>query len=430
MKKARIFDNIGLKLLAVFISILLWLVVLNVSDPVRTNTYNDVPIRVENGDTITNQGKVYDLRDAKTVSVVVSAKRSILDSLDKDNFSAVIDLSRMDLESGVATVRVESNKYSESIESMKSKTEYVDVAIEDMMRKQFFITPIVTGEPEEGYVIGDVNTAENIVRISGAESVVSSIKKVTAEVSVSGLSRSINTSVDLKLYDEDGNQIKDFNLTKNISTVAVSAQILETKEVSLAANNYIGEPADGYAVVGDMTLSQQSVLIAGKSANLAALNALEIPPTAMNVDGLTETTEFEVDLNRYLPDGIILADAESAGTIVVTVPIEQMMTRKMELPTNLIEIKNVPEGYKATVGNEIALLSVELYGIYEQVEAITVSDLQATTDFAQYMENQDMTELHEGTYRLPLTILCKGESSVTVAKEYNVNVIITKIEEE
>ena len=85
---------------------------------------------------------------------------------------------------------------------------------------------MITGEPEEGYVTGDVTTAENIIRISGAQSVVSAIKKVTAEVSVAGLSNSINTSVDLRLYDENGDLIKDTNLTKNISTVAVSVQIL------------------------------------------------------------------------------------------------------------------------------------------------------------------------------------------------------------
>lgn len=429
MKKAKFFDNIGLKVLAVFISILLWLVVLNVSDPVRVNTYNDIPIRVVNADAITNQGKVYELRETTDVAITVSAKRSILDSLDRDNFSAVVDLSRVNMDTGSVNVKVESNKYSESIESMKSKTETVSVSIEDMMRKQFFITPIVTGEPENGYVIGDVTTAENIVRISGAESVVSSIKKVTAEVSVSGLSRSINTSVDLKLYDENGEPIKDFNLTKNISTVAVSAQILETKKAGVVANTYIGEPAEGYGIVGDVTADRDTVIIAGKSANLSAVNVVEIPATAVNVDGLTETTTFDVDVSRYLPEGIVLADAEADKIVKVTVPIESMKSRTIELPVNLIKIENVPEGFEAAFTNEVFLLSVDFVGSAAEIDALSVTEMLACVDVGEYLEKQGVEKPRAGTFRLPVMITCAGTQTVSMQREYNLNLNLTEIEE-
>lgn len=429
MKKTKFFDNFGLKILALFISVLLWLVVLNVSDPVRTQTYNDIPIKVVNGDVISAQGKVYELKDTTSVSISVNAKRSILDSLDKENFSAIVDLSRVDMETGIVSVRVESNRNNESIESMKSKTETITVSIEDMMRKQFFITPIVTGEPESGYVIGDVSTAENIVRISGPESVVSSIKKVTAEVSVSGLSRSINTSVDLKLFDEEDHQIKDFNLTKNISTVAISAQILETKEVGIVANTYIGEPAEGFGIVDNITSDKSWVLIAGKSANLNAVNVIDIPATAINVDGLTETSVFDIDISRYLPEGVILADAEKDKTISVTVPIEQMMTRTFDLPASQLKIENVPEGYTAEIGEEMTFLSVEVRGVISEIENLKVSDIVAKIDFKDFMEKQNMHQLREGTLRMPIAIACGEKKTVVANREYNININLTEAEE-
>ena len=189
MKKAKILENLSLKILAVFISILLWLIVINVSDPVSDTSYSDIPLTVVNADSITSQGKVYDITSDDTVSISVSAKRSILDSLGKDNFKAIVDLSQYNENTGLVPVRIESNKYNDQIDSMKSKTENVAVSVEDKLAKQFVITPVITG---------DVTTAENIIRISGAQSVVSAIKKVTAEVSVAGLSNSINTSVDLR----------------------------------------------------------------------------------------------------------------------------------------------------------------------------------------------------------------------------------------
>ena len=176
MKKAKILENLSLKILAVFISILLWLIVINVSDPVSDTSYSDIPLTVVNADSITSQGKVYDITSDDTVSISVSAKRSILDSLGKDNFKAIVDLSQYNENTGLVPVRIESNKYNDQIDSMKSKTENVAVSVEDKLAKQFVITPVITGEPEEGYVTGDVTTAENIIRISGAQSVVSAIK--------------------------------------------------------------------------------------------------------------------------------------------------------------------------------------------------------------------------------------------------------------
>ena len=53
MKKAKILENLSLKILAVFISILLWLIVINVSDPVSDTSYSDIPLTVVNADSIT-----------------------------------------------------------------------------------------------------------------------------------------------------------------------------------------------------------------------------------------------------------------------------------------------------------------------------------------------------------------------------------------
>ena len=98
MKKAKILENLSLKILAVFISILLWLIVINVSDPVSDTSYSDIPLTVVNADSITSQGKVYDITSDDTVSISVSAKRSILDSLGKDNFKAWICPSIMKIQ--------------------------------------------------------------------------------------------------------------------------------------------------------------------------------------------------------------------------------------------------------------------------------------------------------------------------------------------
>ena len=76
MKKAKILENLSLKILAVFISILLWLIVINVSDPVSDTSYSDIPLTVVNADSITSQGKVYDSVPFWILSAKIISRRS------------------------------------------------------------------------------------------------------------------------------------------------------------------------------------------------------------------------------------------------------------------------------------------------------------------------------------------------------------------
>ena len=401
MKKAKILENLSLKILAVFISILLWLIVINVSDPVSDTSYSDIPLTVVNADSITSQGKVYDITSDDTVSISVSAKRSILDSLGKDNFKAIVDLSQ---------------------------TENVAVSVEDKLAKQFVITPVITGEPEEGYVTGDVTTAENIIRISGAQSVVSAIKKVTAEVSVAGLSNSINTSVDLRLYDENGDLIKDTNLTKNISTVAVSVQILATKELPLKFN-YSGEPAEGYCVSGELTSDVESVMVAGRASVLSSMSVLEVAAAAVNVDGMSQTTKVPVTIARYLPEGISLI-SEDVETVNVTVPIERIITNTYTLDKKNITMQNLPDTLEAEILGASDTIDVDLTGIASVMNSVGVRSLtlKATVDWEKYMEEAELADLSAGTYRVTLTFALPD--GVSVDRDITISVRLTDIEEE
>lgn len=426
MKKAKIFENFGLKVLAVFISILLWLVVINVSDPVISTPYSDIPIVVTNADSVTSAGKVYELTSSPTVTINVSAKRSILDSLSEDNFKAVVDLKEYDAQTGTVPIRVESNKYSDKIESMKSKNETADVRIEDMLRKQFVITPVVSGDPEEGYVTGDVSTAENIVRISGAESVVSAIRKVTAEVSVEGLSSSINTSVDLRLYDEDGELIKDSTLTKNISTVAISVQILATKELPLKFSAS-GVPAEGYCISGDLQADRENVLVAGKAAALNNISALDISSAAVSVEGADKDVEVTVDLTKYLPDGLTLVDAEETKLVTVTVPIEAILRKEFEVKKKDIRMQGLPGELEAEYTGTVQSLNIEVEGTASRINDLTIDDLGVTIDWDAYVNMQKLDALTEGTYRVPITL--ELPDGVSPVREILVSVHLTEKEE-
>ena len=122
MKKIRLTDNLALRILAVFVAFLIWLIVVNVSDPITTISYSGVAVEVLNPEVITAQNETYEiLEDTDTISVSVTAKRSINDLLVKENLKATADMKDLNAEKGRIRIRVESNKYSDKIESINKR---------------------------------------------------------------------------------------------------------------------------------------------------------------------------------------------------------------------------------------------------------------------------------------------------------------------
>ena len=51
-------NNFGLKVLAVIVAVIFWLIIVNVEDPERTRVFS-VPVTIENADYLEDMGKTY-----------------------------------------------------------------------------------------------------------------------------------------------------------------------------------------------------------------------------------------------------------------------------------------------------------------------------------------------------------------------------------
>ena len=68
-------NNLGLKLLAFLFASLLWLIVVNIDNPVVSKTFSGIPVIVEHSELLTEQKKTYQIvDDTQIVNVTVSAK--------------------------------------------------------------------------------------------------------------------------------------------------------------------------------------------------------------------------------------------------------------------------------------------------------------------------------------------------------------------
>lgn len=420
-------NNLGLKFLALFGSFLLWLIVVNINDPVDYQTFTGVQVELVNANAITDEGKIYEILDnTNVITVRVAAKRSILDALSRENIRAVADLSEVTITNTVS-IKLSTNKYNSSIESIDSNTEYLKLNIEDIKRKQLVIDTVTTGTPADGYLVGTVSSDQNLVRLSGPESVIARINSAQVIVDVSGMKEDISTSAELRLYDADGKQIVNDSITANITAVNVNVSILATKIVPITYQTS-GTPADGYDLTGEILSNPEEILIAGSQSQIDKITVIEVPDTALNVTGQTENLTVLLNINEYLPSGIILGDKNFRGSVSVEVVIEKIETKKIEIPESSIRLDNIPDGYEASVLDYDQDSTISLKAISSRLEALENAAWVGIVDVGGYFEDQNITEITPGIYTIEAEFVMP--ENVEQVQRLYIRVELTAIESE
>ena len=423
--KNKITKNWGLKLVSFLFAVMVWIIVTNINDPVVSLRVSDVPVTIRNGDLITERGQVYDVLDNTDVidTVTIYAPRSIIDTLDKSNVVAVADMADLTSLDTIA-IKLSTNKYNDKLESIRGNIDSVRLNIEDKLTRSFPIRASVTGEVREGYMLGDVSTEQNLIRVSGPESVIAQIAKVQAEVNISGFTSNINTDTDIRLYDEEENEIQTASLERSITKVRVNVEILEKKTVPIHFTA-VGTPADGYRLTGEFEITRSNVVIAGRSQTVQNVEAIEIPEGVIDVTGATENVTTAVDLNEYLPEGTVLAEDDFAGRINITTYIGQEVRRTFTAAVDDIRITGVPAGYNALITDPDTYCIIALLGLSSELQEINVNTLEVTVDIAAWLETEAIEEPESGFYRIPLSVNIP-ENSAVVWEPIEVQVHITE----
>jgi hypothetical protein len=415
-------NNFGLKLLAVVVSCGLWFVVNNNIDPTEKKQFNNIKIEIINEDMLTNEGKVYDILDGTDyVNVEVYGKRSVLQYISKDDIKAVADMSQLTIMNTIG-IDVSSQRSNSDLE-FKTNIDNVKLSIEDRKRIQMIINTTTSGEPAEGYVVGNISTSQNIVRLSGPESVIDQVDHVETVANIDGYSTDINTSVELKLYDADNNEIKSNSITMNISTVNVAVTILATKEVPIVFT-LPDEPPEGYVVSDEMVSVPETIMIAGKKSVLDTVTKISVTDSGLSVADKTEDTTTIINIKKYLPTGVQFADSDFNGNVSVTVGIEQIVDKELKIPASNFAAGNKPEGFDVTLKeleNE-DYYTVKISGTQSAVNAVNVDDVIGVVDMNILMGELDIDEWSEGDYKG--TIIFNLPDNVTLGEDYKMTLVL------
>lgn len=419
-------NNLGLKLLALAVSIILWFIVTNITDPTESKRFYNIPVEILNEEALTDEGKVYEILDNTGVisTLTVTGKSSVVEKLTSEEIKATADLSEITFLNTVG-INISTTRSNADL-TFRASTDTLKVSVEDMKRTQMVINASVIGSPADGYVVGSVTPSQNVVRISGPESVVEQIDHVDAVANIGNYAYTsdINTSVDLILYDANGVEIDNSSIKLNISTININITILATKEVPLTFT-INGTPAEGYMVTGDTESSISTLNIAGKKSVLESISSITITDESLDITDLTDDFSTTLNIKKLLPSGVSFADSNFDGNVTIKVPIEKIITKDYAVPAANFAVAHVPDGYEAEIveleDNNTITMSVS--GVSSQLTKLQAKDILGVVDMDLIAENLGIEEWEDGEYTG--TIVTNLSDDYTLVQEYTLTVRLT-----
>ena len=395
MNNAKLFQNMTLKMASLAGAIIIWLIIMNINDPVVTRIIYDVPVNVVNTSYIESMGLSYKISDGyDTIAVTVRGNRSLVESLTASRFNVTADLTQIiSLETDPVMVPLTVYCPSISSENLTASPRNINIDIEEMVSKEFVINATEAGTtPANGFEVGEMTVEPETVTIRGPGTLIDKIERVNAIVDVTGIRTDKDIEPVIRITDKNGEQITDtqmsylsMNVTEEEKNVHVTVYAVRSG-VSLKVETS-GEPASGYTV-GNIAVTPSTLSVVGSRAVLDMLEQNGNVITITADSGLVDVTDkvsdvsVKIDIRHILPEGLSLA-SQISTTAVVSVQILPANSRSVTVETRNIDLSGLADGYSCVF--ESSSLEIKIQGSPEILGGLSASDLKASVDLSGLM---------------------------------------------
>lgn len=417
--KAWLVEDWWLKIISLVLAFIIWFIVVQANNPTDSRSFSNIKVTLTNTEIFDENNQVYNIvGQTDTVNVVVRAPKSVLNNLKVSDILAEADVA--DMVDG--EIKINYSIYgNNSVESVRGDRDTIKLELEAKERKYIQLENRYVGQVADGYLVGGMKADQNMIEISGPKSAIDRVVSAAVTIDVTNAKNSLSANVEIVLYDIEGKEINENSITKQVDYVHVDVEILEIKTVTIYASK-IGTPVEGYLYTGSLQINPATIKIAGSPADINGVSRLVISDS-IDISGATEDVVASVDLNKYLPDGIIFADSEFDGIATVTVFVEEKEYKSFDISASSIVLNNIPAGATATITKPTDKIVVTLAGLKSELEQIKAESIVASVDFGAWMMENDIVMLKADTYHIPVDIYVSG--NVTCPMEIILDIKIT-----
>lgn len=381
--KDKLMNNLGMKILSLLIAIGIWVMIVDVENPVITKKFENITVNEINGDSITQKDKVYTITGGSTVDISVTGRRSFVSSLNRSDLVAYADLSKISI-TGATFIETQITKHTTTPYEMElGSVKVMTVELEDKASNKFPVEVELVGEVDSGYTISEKQARPNMITVSGANSVIDKINKVVLNANVQGKTSSFQKVInknDFLVYDNNKDLIDNSKLEFSMNEITVHVEVQKTKEVELKITP-VGEPKKGYRLK-EFEYEPKKITVAGDEEVLKSLTSISYE---YDIDGKSENYEENLAMNEDFIEAIKdygVIPVDETASIAISIEFEKLDMKEIRINTDDIEIRNLASNLQVQF-NTLEVTSL-VQGSNDVLNNLSATDLLPYIDLSGY----------------------------------------------
>ncbi len=390
--------------LSVLLALGIWIYVITVVSPESTETFQNVPVQMQNIALLEERGFVITDISNTNISLDLFGKRTDLIQINSGNIRVIADVSSIS-EPGVHeiyyTVSFPGSVAGGAIETKTRYPDTIRVTVEKKISKKLDVMVEYTGAVPSGYMTDEANIqlSTRSVTVSGSKALMDKVTGAKILVDLTNQTERISETYPVILLTADGSEIHDEGIITDVSNIHVLLQIWQLKQVNVTYDVIYGGGANADNTT--ITTNVQSILISGHKNVLQDISSISLG----TIDLTMYEKSCEVPLAVTLPAGV--SNESGIHEIVLTITFNGLETKTFSVSN--FRAVNVPADMK--VEFQSSPLSVTIRGTKQDLSAIRSDDIIVQVDFSA---------TGEGASKMPAKVLIvtNGINNAGAIKSY------------
>ena len=405
-------------LLSALIAFSLWAYVITTVSPEWEETFEGIPVILNNEQALHNRDLMLDSDKTPTVTLKLKGNRSDLIKLNRSNITLKADLSRI-YSSGkqylTYSIAFPGDVPSNSIEVMSQSPIEIQVDITQRKTKEVPVVPDYGGTSVPAGFRTDKDNREldhETVTITGPAAVIDQITQARIDVDLTGQKETLIQSYPYTLCDAKGEPVDADRVETDVAEILLTLKIQRYRELKLNLTIIYGGGATAENTT--ITMDIDAIQVSGSERALEELGSvLDLGELRLGEIAEDSIREFEIKL----PDNV--ENLTGKTKVLVTVKFSGLYVKTLHVTA--IEPFNIPEGMAAEILTKE--LAVTIRGTVWQISQLTEEDLTVRVDLST-------AELGTDTYKALVYMDSSKFSNCGALGSYSIDAEITEAVED
>lgn len=373
-------------------------------NPPFENEFKNVNVEYINEAALERQGLVVMEPQKATIRVTISGRRSEVLKVSEKDIIAQVDLSGYSEGEQKVPVYVQ---VPDDVKIVDYSPKEILFRFDKIIRKSSPVVVETQGKLAQGYVLATPEIKPESIYIQGPRTWVNLVAKAIAYVDVSNKAEDINTTVAVKIVDDEGNDVRGVTMEQSVVDVFIPVYQVKKVPIELQTENQL---PDNYEIV-EININPSTIEIKGRKEDLAKVNLIKTKP--IDINALIDNRNIPVELE--LPEGVSLLRPDEK--VIITLNVDEKISRTFGYTLEDVDIVNLDSNLIIDENDFNKTIMVTVEGMSSKINSLNKEDIDLT---------MDLKDLDEGTHRVNVDVSVEEGITVVTLVPEGLNITLIK----